>query len=187
MSHTPRRGDGPLSPPVPQPIHQLPPSLRSAQGHYRANGKRRRVYERWAAPLELFRELPRCQSYLRPHVTLAELDRLAQTQSDTEAAFDMQRAKAQTLPKFPPGTPHDPRQPTPPVGRARGFETASERRVNTRPTLCRLQAHPSMRKCWPPCGQAANPSPERPHPCHPRRWSQEFRKARAYRRKRVAS
>src|SRR5271154_4337172 len=58
-----------------------------------ANGKRRRVYLRWATPWELFRELPRCESYLRPNVTLAELDRLAQTQSDTEAALDMQRAK----------------------------------------------------------------------------------------------
>jgi transposase InsO family protein len=58
-----------------------------------ANGKRRRIYERWATPFELFRELPRCESYLRPHVTLAELDRFAQTQSDTEAALEMQRAK----------------------------------------------------------------------------------------------
>ena len=58
-----------------------------------SNGKRRRVYERWATPFELFRELPGCESYLRPNVTLAELDRFAETQSDTEAALDMQRAK----------------------------------------------------------------------------------------------
>ena len=51
-----------------------------------ANGKRRRVYQRWATPFELFRELPRCVSYLRPPVTLAELDRFAQAQSDTESA-----------------------------------------------------------------------------------------------------
>jgi len=62
-----------------------------------ANGKRRRVYERWATPFELFRELPRCESYLRPPVTLAELDRFAQAQSDTEAALVMQRAKRKLL------------------------------------------------------------------------------------------
>ena len=58
-----------------------------------ANGKRRRVYLRWATPFELFRELSGRENYLRPHITLAELDRFAQTQSDTEAALGMQRAK----------------------------------------------------------------------------------------------
>ena len=62
-----------------------------------ANGKRRRVYQRWATPFELFRELPRCESYLRPPVTLAELDRFAQAQSDTESALEMQRAKRKLL------------------------------------------------------------------------------------------
>jgi transposase InsO family protein len=65
-----------------------------------ANGKRRRVYERWATPFELFRESPRCESNLRPDVTLAELDRFAQTQSDTEAALVMQRAKRKLLGSF---------------------------------------------------------------------------------------
>jgi hypothetical protein len=46
-----------------------------------ANGKRRRLHERWATPFELFRE------------SLAELDRFAQMQSDTEAALAMQRAR----------------------------------------------------------------------------------------------
>ena len=58
-----------------------------------ANGKRRRVYLRWATPFEMFRELPGCETHLRPQATLAELDRFAQTHSDTEAALDMQRAK----------------------------------------------------------------------------------------------
>jgi transposase InsO family protein len=61
------------------------------------NGKRRRVYQRWATPFELFREIPRCESYLRLPVTLAELDRFAQTQSDTESALEMQRAKRKLL------------------------------------------------------------------------------------------
>lgn len=61
--------------------------------HTAANGKRRRVYQRWATPLELFREVPRCDSFLRPGVAMAELERFAQLQSDTEAALAMQRAK----------------------------------------------------------------------------------------------
>jgi len=62
-----------------------------------ANGKRRRVYLRWATPFELFRELPGCEKHLRPQVTLAELDRFAQSQTDTEAALAMQRAKRKLL------------------------------------------------------------------------------------------
>ena len=58
-----------------------------------ANGKRRRIYLRWATPFELFQEAPHCQSLLRPGVTLAELEHFAQTQSDTEAALGMQRAR----------------------------------------------------------------------------------------------
>jgi hypothetical protein len=44
-----------------------------------ANGKRRRVYLRWATPFELFREMPQCAKHLRPQVTLAELDRKRQS------------------------------------------------------------------------------------------------------------
>lgn len=58
-----------------------------------ANGKRRRVYQRWATPFELFRELPFCGTFLRPGVTMGELERFAQLQSDTESALEMQRAK----------------------------------------------------------------------------------------------
>jgi transposase InsO family protein len=58
-----------------------------------ANGKRRRIYLRWATPFEMFRELPQCAKYLRPQIILTELDRFAQSQSDTEAALAMQRAK----------------------------------------------------------------------------------------------
>jgi hypothetical protein len=65
-----------------------------------ANGKRRRIYLRWATPFEMFRELPGCEKYLRPGVTLAELDRLAQSQSDTEAALAMQSAKRKLFQSF---------------------------------------------------------------------------------------
>lgn len=61
------------------------------------NGKRRRTYPRWATPFELFQEVPRCQSLLRPGVTLAGLQQFAQLQSDTEAALEMQRAKRQLM------------------------------------------------------------------------------------------
>ena len=65
-----------------------------------ANGKRRRIYLRWATPLEMFRELPGCEKHLRPHVTLAELDRFARIQSDTEAALAMQSAKRKLFQSF---------------------------------------------------------------------------------------
>jgi transposase InsO family protein len=61
------------------------------------NGKRRRVYPRWATPFELFQQVPHCRNLLRPGVTLAELEDFARHQSDTEAALDMQRAKRQLL------------------------------------------------------------------------------------------
>src|SRR5450755_744441 len=65
-----------------------------------ANAKRRRIYLRWATPFEMFRELPGCEKHLRPHLTLAELDRFVQTQSDTEAALAMQRAKRKLFQGF---------------------------------------------------------------------------------------
>ena len=58
-----------------------------------ANGKRRRIYERWATPWELLRELPQCSKHLRKGITVAELDRVAQARTDTEAALAMQDAK----------------------------------------------------------------------------------------------
>ena len=67
-----------------------------------ANGKRRRVYLRWATPFELLRQLPGCENHLRPHITLAELDRFAQAQSDTEAALALQRAKRKLFQSFQP-------------------------------------------------------------------------------------
>ena len=63
------------------------------------NGKRRRVYRQWATPFEIFQQTPQCQTYLRPGVTMAGLEQFAKTQSDTEAAIEMQRAKRQLLAK----------------------------------------------------------------------------------------
>lgn len=65
-----------------------------------ANGKRKRIYQRWATPWELFAELPDCESLLRPGMTLAELEGFAQQQTDTEAALAMQRAKRKLFVSF---------------------------------------------------------------------------------------
>ena len=65
-----------------------------------SNGKRRRVYLRWATPFELFQESPHCRSSLRPGVTLEELERFAGIQSDTEAALSMQQAKRELFQSF---------------------------------------------------------------------------------------
>lgn len=62
-----------------------------------ANGKRKRVYLRWATPFELLQETAHCTKLLRQGVTLGELQSFAQTQSDTEAALAMQRAKCQLM------------------------------------------------------------------------------------------
>ena len=61
------------------------------------NGKRRRVYRQWATPFEIFSRMRECEIYLRPGITMAELERFAQEQSDTESAIEMQRAKKQLL------------------------------------------------------------------------------------------
>lgn len=65
-----------------------------------ANGKRRRVYQRWATPWELFQELPNSERFLRPGITIAGLEHFAQLQSDTEAAMAMQEAKRELLGKI---------------------------------------------------------------------------------------
>ncbi len=62
-----------------------------------ANGKRTRIYTRWATPFELLQEVPGWESFLRPGLTLAELEAFALQQSDTEAALAMQRAKRQLM------------------------------------------------------------------------------------------
>jgi len=60
-----------------------------------SNGKRRRVYRKWATPFEIFSQMSQCESRLRPGVGMAELEGIARAQSDTEAAIEMQRAKRQ--------------------------------------------------------------------------------------------
>ena len=56
-------------------------------------GKQRRVYRWYATPWEILRQLPNLAGYLRPEVTIGELERMAAAESDTEAARKMQEAK----------------------------------------------------------------------------------------------
>jgi transposase InsO family protein len=58
-----------------------------------ANGKRTRIYERWATPFELLRESPHAVACLRPGVAMAALEERAGRHTDTEAAIKMQAAK----------------------------------------------------------------------------------------------
>ena len=58
-----------------------------------ANGKRRRIYQRWATPWELLQETPRWKTFLKAGISTAELVQCAAAQSDTEAALGLQRAK----------------------------------------------------------------------------------------------
>ena len=62
-----------------------------------ANGKRRRVYRRWATPFEIFSHAPQCESYLKSGVDIDSLRQFAQQQTDTEAAIALQRAKQKLL------------------------------------------------------------------------------------------
>lgn len=62
-----------------------------------ANGKRRRIYPRWATPFEIFSQIPQCESYLKPDVSMDWLRRFAQEQTDTEAAIAMQQAKQKLM------------------------------------------------------------------------------------------
>ncbi len=58
-----------------------------------AKGKQRRVYRWYATPWEILRQLPDLARSLRPEITIGELETIAATDSDTEAAQKMQDAK----------------------------------------------------------------------------------------------
>ncbi len=61
------------------------------------NGKRQRLYRKWATPFEILSQTPQCESLLRPGMSMAELTSFEQKQSDTEAAIAMQQAKKRLL------------------------------------------------------------------------------------------
>ena len=59
-----------------------------------ANGKETRVYREYATPLEILKQIPGWEQFLRPSVTAGQLEHDANVLSDTDAARQMQRAKA---------------------------------------------------------------------------------------------
>lgn len=62
-------------------------------------GKRRRRYkgEDYATPYEKLSGLEKAEQYLKPNLSFAQLDRMAQKMSDTECARKMAAAKARLL------------------------------------------------------------------------------------------
>jgi hypothetical protein len=58
-----------------------------------AKGKQRRIYRWYATPWEILRQLPDLARHLRPEISIHELERKANAQSDTQAAANMQTAK----------------------------------------------------------------------------------------------
>jgi transposase InsO family protein len=56
-------------------------------------GQKKRRYRWYATPWEILRQLPGVAGYLKPGVTMESLERQAQAQSDTQAAWQMQKAK----------------------------------------------------------------------------------------------
>ena len=58
-----------------------------------AKGKQRRIYRWYATPWEILRQLPDLARHLRPEISIHELERKANAQSDTQAAAKMQTAK----------------------------------------------------------------------------------------------
>ena len=75
------------------------------------NGKRRRNYKSsdYRTPYEKLKSLPLAQSFLKPGITFAHLDRLALAQSDTDCALKMTQAKLQLLRKIKLESPVPPR------------------------------------------------------------------------------
>jgi hypothetical protein len=61
------------------------------------NGRRRRIYPRWATPFEIFSQMAKPENYLKPGVSMDSLLQLAEEHTDTEAAIAMQRAKKKLL------------------------------------------------------------------------------------------
>jgi hypothetical protein len=63
-------------------------------------GKSRRVYRWYATPWQILRQLPDLGRHLKPGLTVAEMDRRARGQSDTEAATQMREARRKLFASF---------------------------------------------------------------------------------------
>ena len=62
-----------------------------------AKGKQKRVYRWYATPWEILRQLPGLAGFLRPELTIDQLQQAASVKSDTQAAREMQEAKHKLL------------------------------------------------------------------------------------------
>jgi transposase InsO family protein len=65
-----------------------------------AKGKAKRIYRWYATPWEILRQLPDLARHLNEGVTIEELDRRARTQTDSQAAEAMQKAKEKLFQSF---------------------------------------------------------------------------------------
>ena len=76
-----------------------------------ASGKRKRQYKRedYATPYEKLKGLEKAEQYLKPNLSLAQLDQTAQKMSDTECARKMAAARAQLLRRCKIESPLPPR------------------------------------------------------------------------------
>jgi transposase InsO family protein len=63
------------------------------EGVVNAKGKEKRVYRWYATPWEILRQLPGVAGHLKPGMTIDGLNTIASSQTDTEAAAQMQEAK----------------------------------------------------------------------------------------------
>jgi hypothetical protein len=64
-------------------------------------GKLRKCYDTYLTPFEKFVSLPHPQRFLKPGLTLAQLEQLANAHSDTEFAALLQQRKSQLFRSFP--------------------------------------------------------------------------------------
>jgi hypothetical protein len=65
-----------------------------------AKGKQRRVYRWYATPWEILRQVPDLARYLKPELTVEDLNRRAARTSDTAAARRMQQEKQKLFASF---------------------------------------------------------------------------------------
>jgi hypothetical protein len=65
-----------------------------------AKGKSRRVYRWYATPWEMLRQLPGLAGHLKEGVTTQQLEQKAGARTDTQAAEEMQKAKAKLFAGF---------------------------------------------------------------------------------------
>ncbi|HNR25046.1 MAG TPA: hypothetical protein PKG50_06470 [Candidatus Bipolaricaulis anaerobius] len=65
-------------------------------------GKIRKRYDAYLTPYEKLKSLPQAEQYLRPGVTMAELERIAQRHSDTEYALLVHQEKVKLFRSFAP-------------------------------------------------------------------------------------